>query len=81
MTPGVEHIAARPSWNCRNCAMPWPCQTAKKDLVTEFRDFPSMLVINLYGLMGEAAGDLQTSAGLQARFLGWVSPVFTLASA
>jgi hypothetical protein len=75
-----EHIADRPSWNCRVCTMPWPCRTARAELSVEFREFPSMLIIHLYGLMGEAADDLQTMDGLPARFLGWVSPAFTITS-
>jgi hypothetical protein len=76
----VEHVAERPSWNCRACSAPWPCPTAKGDLLAEFQDFPSTLVIHLCGLMGEAAHDLGTESGLRARFLEWVSPVFILAS-
>lgn len=80
MTAPVEHVAERPGWNCRACTAAWPCPTAKGELLAEFQEFPSMLVIHLHGLMGEAAHDLGTASSLRARFLGWVSPVFTRTS-
>lgn len=80
MTPAADHVAERPGWNCRACPDPWPCRTAKIELQREFDEFPSMLVIHLYGLMGEAAHDLGTHVDMHDRFLGWISPVFTVTS-
>lgn len=79
MTAAVEHVAERPSWDCRVCRMPWPCPTARKDLLDEFRDFPSTLIIQLSGQMAEAAEDLMShgdgsSLNLHDRFVAWARP-------
>jgi hypothetical protein len=29
------HVAARPSWTCRACFEPWPCELARKQLVVQ----------------------------------------------
>jgi hypothetical protein len=59
--------------------MPWPCATAKEDLLREFRDFPSALIIQLSGHMAEAAEDLLDNddgllLDLHARFVVWAQP-------
>jgi hypothetical protein len=74
-----EHVAARPTWDCRNCGNPWPCATAKTDLLHEFRYFPSVLAIYMTAQMCEALDDLTFSAGsppsdLYERFMSWQHP-------
>ena len=75
--PTTEHTHHRPQWDCRVCGQPWPCANAKSDLSAEFRDFPSVLTVYMYGQMHDALLDL-TSHGAPAppdlyeRFLGWV---------
>jgi hypothetical protein len=76
MVKRVEHLRDRPGWDCRSCRQPWPCATAKANLLIEFRQFPSVLTIYLSAQMYEALGDM-TSAGKPApsnlydRFLSW----------
>ena len=73
---GTEHLYRRPGWECRVCQQPWPCATAKADLLEEFRTLPSVLTIYMSAQMYDALIDL-TSHGQQAppdlyeRFLGW----------
>jgi hypothetical protein len=72
----VEHLHARPAWDCRVCNQPWPCANAKSDLLTEFRGFPSVLTIYLSGQMYDALDDLTshgglTPADLYERFISW----------
>jgi hypothetical protein len=72
----AEHLHDRPGWNCRTCRQPWPCDTAKANLLAEFRDFPSVLTIYLSAQMYDAMGDLTPNggpvpAGLYERFLSW----------
>ncbi|MEU4237918.1 hypothetical protein [Actinoplanes sp. NPDC026619] len=31
----MEHVQERPSWNCRACGKPWPCDPAREELATE----------------------------------------------
>ena len=72
----VEHLCGRPDWDCLICQQPWPCANAKTDLLTEFRNFPSVLAIYLSGQMNDAIDDL-TSQGepppddLYERFISW----------
>jgi hypothetical protein len=73
---GIEHVHARPGWDCRACDEPWPCANAKADLLVEFRSFPSVLAIYMSAQMYDALRDL-TSHGeppppdLYERFLSW----------
>ena len=34
-TADGEHVAKRPSWDCRLCAKPWPCDPAREALAIE----------------------------------------------
>jgi hypothetical protein len=78
----VEHLGARPTWDCAACGHPWPCARAKDDLLTEFRRHPSSLTIYMSSYMCEAMNDL-TAHGeasppdLYERFLSWVRPSVT----
>jgi hypothetical protein len=78
VTAPLEHVADRPAWNCRVCREPWPCTQAKDDLLEEFRDFPSTLIIQLSGQMAEAADDLlahdASTLNLHDRFVAWARP-------
>ncbi|BBH64347.1 hypothetical protein ACTI_10320 [Actinoplanes sp. OR16] len=72
----VEHTYERPHWGCRVCGLPWPCATARKDLSTEYRVYPSLLSVYTGHLMYEALGDMWTDnvtlPDLHERFLAWV---------
>jgi hypothetical protein len=72
----VEHLYARPDWNCRTCKQPWPCANAKANLLVEFRGFPSVLTVYLSGQMYDAQRDLTshgetTPTNLYERFMSW----------
>jgi hypothetical protein len=75
----TEHIAQRPSWDCRACTQPWPCANAKTDLLAEFQDFPSVLMIYMSAQMCEALNDLTAHGALAPpdlydRFITWARP-------
>jgi hypothetical protein len=71
-----EHLAERPSWNCRTCGLPWPCANAKRELLEEFHGFPSVLGIYMSAQMFDASVDLTTPEAdpptdLYDRFVSW----------
>ena len=78
----VEHLGARPTWDCIACGHPWPCVQAKDELLAEFHRHPSSLTIYMSSHMCEAMNDL-TAHGeapppdLYERFLSWVRPGLT----
>lgn len=68
------HVAHRPSWECRNCGDPWPCQPARAELLAEHVDFPTVLRYYMVAMMAEASRELpegEFDGELYARFLGW----------
>jgi hypothetical protein len=66
-----EHIAARPSWDCRACSKPWPCDPAREGLASEM-DRVS-LAIYMWTNLEEAIGDMPTGppSELFERFIRW----------
>ena len=72
----AEHTADRPSWDCRCCGKPWPCDPAREQLVAELS--PVRLAMYCWVNLEEAAGDLPDMPVAEAfdRFLAWtrVSP-------
>ena len=75
--PPSEHLPVRPSWDCVACGNPWPCAIAKETMLSEFRQYPSVLAIYMSGRFTDAFEDL-TASGAQAppdlydRFLCWI---------
>ena len=74
-----KHLRTRPSWDCLACGRPWPCASAKGEMVLEFRRHPSSLAVYMSAYLGEALDDLTAHgetppADLFLRFLGWVRP-------
>jgi hypothetical protein len=74
--PQTEHIGVRPGWDCRVCAQPWPCATAKVELAEEHQAARGALTFYLGSCMLEAIDDWAAGAGgppadLFERFLGW----------
>lgn len=70
-TAGKEHTADRPSWDCRACDKPWPCDPAREALATEMDRVA--LAIFMWLNFEEAADHLTNSpAGeLFERFIAW----------
>ena len=71
MSPDVEHQAARPSWDCRACARPWPCDPAREQLAAEM----GRVQLSVYAWLNleEAVGDLPPMPPDETfdRFIGW----------
>jgi hypothetical protein len=61
--------AERPSWDCRSCGKPWPCDPARERLVAERNQVP--LAIYMWANMDEAIADLPVNppSELLERFL------------
>ncbi|MDG4767357.1 hypothetical protein O7632_25175 [Solwaraspora sp. WMMD406] len=76
---GRPHEPRRPLWLCRRCAEPWPCATARLDLLHEYRADRVGLSVYMAVNLFDAAADLHRlspepgpdPAQLYARFLQW----------
>jgi hypothetical protein len=70
-----EHMEMRPSWDCRVCGAPWPCDPVKVALSEEYRCFPSLLILFLMSAYQEAQENLGYLDGQPAdllnRIAGW----------
>jgi hypothetical protein len=74
------HTPLRPTWLCRGCADPWPCPTARRDLLTNHADDLVFLAVFMATTMTEAIYDLvelnsdavPTPAELWDRFMAWL---------
>ncbi|MFY1638299.1 hypothetical protein ACN27F_34280 [Solwaraspora sp. WMMB335] len=67
----AEHLAQRPSWRCRVCADPWPCRTAREQLVHAYDRIGLCLYLADRLIDAVADGLGPSPAGLYHRFLGW----------
>lgn len=67
----IEHVAQRPSWDCRICGKPWPCDPAREALSIELDKV--QLAIYLWTVLEEACNDLPTLPASETfeRFLAW----------
>jgi hypothetical protein len=67
------HIPHRPSWRCRVDATPWPCETARRQLLAEYDGARISLHLYLAANLVEASGHLPDvpSGQLWERFIGW----------
>jgi len=66
-----EHIEERPSWDCRACGKPWPCDPAREELAAALD--PTALRSQMWTRLEMAVSDLPPgpSAELFERFLRW----------
>lgn len=32
----IRHLPERPSWDCRGCGLPWPCETARREAIDRY---------------------------------------------
>lgn len=74
-----EHIARRPSWDCRVCDQQWPCAGAQAELAEQYADQPTALMVYLAANLYEAIEDMRavpqgSPKRLATRFLDWASP-------
>ena len=69
--PSREHSAERPSWDCRVCGRPWPCNPAR-DAMTAEMDRVS-LAIFMWINLEDAVCDLLLCPPMELfdRFIGW----------
>lgn len=70
----IEHTFERPSWNCRTCHDPWPCKSAREQMLAEMR--PTEIGIACWTYLELALEELQDldPAALFDRFLYWSRP-------
>lgn len=68
---GADHQPNRPSWLCRSCGKPWPCDPAPERLTVVFH--PVVLSILQVQRLYEAAHDIPAAspAELFQRFVAW----------
>jgi hypothetical protein len=67
-----RHSADRPSWDCRACGKPWPCEPARAGLLREHGLGAGLAMLG-WAYLEEAASDLSTGspADLFERFIRW----------
>ena len=67
----IEHVAARPSWDCRACVKPWPCAPAREHLAGELD--PVSLAVFMWLNLDEASAHLRNEpvSDLFDRFIRW----------
>jgi len=67
----VEHAPARPSWGCRVCQKPWPCDLARKDMCSEM-DRTALTIYMWLNLEDAVLERPDTPVGeLFDRFIAW----------
>ena len=66
-----DHTAERPSWDCRSCGKPWPCDPARERLIAELDRV--QLAIYMWVNLEEAAHDMPKGPAdeLFERFIKW----------
>jgi hypothetical protein len=72
-----EHPPVRPEWDCGKCGQTWPCAVAKSNLLDEYADCRTQLMLYLALQKWDAFDDYATLYGkipadLDERFTGWV---------
>lgn len=65
------HEPEKPSWDCRCCGAPWPCDPAREHMVGYLGRVA--LATHMWERLDEAVGDLQNMPApeLFERFLSW----------
>jgi hypothetical protein len=67
----AEHLPFQPSWDCRVCGQPWPCEPAQIVLVRTHGQVE--LAVLMWDHLEEAARDMPhaPASDLFDRFLRW----------
>jgi hypothetical protein len=70
--PGAEHQPLQPSWDCKSCEQPWPCDPARERLTLLYPSRPTLAIL-MVDRMLEAARDVPTMqpGELFDRFFSW----------
>lgn len=68
-----QHLPDQTTWDCRDCAHPWPCPDAQQRLAAEFRRDRVGLSMYLVAQLHQATRVLTvaTPADLYRRFIHW----------
>lgn len=69
----TTHSPIRPTWKCAGCSEAWPCLTRREQLVPEFLNNPTSMIMLMGAYFIDACEDLPDApAGvLHAQFIGW----------
>jgi len=75
--PMTHRVPVRPSWQCEDCAQPWPCLPVKSDLGVEFTGQPTLLFYYMAAHAMDFIRDRTTqgerpTAALYSRFFHWI---------
>lgn len=72
MNADAEHSPDQPSWKCRVCGKPWPCEPARGALMLEGDGVTRSVYLSVQ--LRIALMDMPTEPAdeLYRRFLGWV---------
>lgn len=72
----TEHMAQRPSWECRACGKDWPCDPARERLAAEYGADATGLATWLWMRLEEYALDAGPGplSGAFERFIAWSRP-------
>jgi len=67
----LQHPPQRPSWDCRACGKPWPCDPAREGLAAEMDRIS--LAVYMWSSLDAACGDMPVCAPpeLFERFISW----------
>jgi hypothetical protein len=67
----TEHLAHRPSWDCRQCLKPWPCDPAREAFVTTLNSVERAILMWTY--LEVAAEDIRETPldEIFTRFIRW----------
>jgi hypothetical protein len=67
----TDHEPDPTTWDCRDCAGPWPCGPARREMLATMT--PTELAINQWMILEQAVLALQPMTHREAwdRFLGW----------
>jgi hypothetical protein len=69
-----EHTPDRPSWTCRACRQPWPCDPARKSLREQYTEDPTVTALYLSSQQQDYLDDTPNYEidHLYERFFAWV---------
>ncbi|MFG1916256.1 flavin reductase [Micromonospora sp. NPDC048898] len=68
-----EHLPSRPTWDCRTCETPWPCDPARVRLAETYGENRVSLSMYLASLLDAALVEMPDTpaAELHERFVSW----------
>jgi hypothetical protein len=70
MTVG-DHVADRPSWDCRACGKPWPCEPAREQLAAEYGQGTQLTLWMSIDMIDAARETKLKPHEIYQRFVAW----------